>query len=130
MRKSIHLRTAESAWAQLAGFVEHHGGKTGTDAAKFKGRCLEFAGCLRQNGLALAVTFFRGKGNKEMHADYVQALVHTLYDVGRLVKPDTEALVRQALQSSAIDYRKLTEATALAALWYKRLAEALIEAGD
>ncbi|MBP7124736.1 type III-B CRISPR module-associated protein Cmr5 [Myxococcota bacterium] len=146
MPRSIEARVAESVWQGILEWERTRQGQLPEFRKNFRNRSQDFPRCMRQNGLTLAVTFFAGKGglrglaaggredqDLECHGAYLRCLARVLADPSMQertgVRPDArssavEALLSRCLSSPVREYRELTELAAMAALWFKRLAEA------
>lgn len=121
MNRSMASRMAERAWEQLSS----HSPDDAT-ASKIKARCQDFPRCVRQNGLALAVTFFLAKKGDDQYDTYLHWLAQNLAAEAVVTgQGPAERLIENAVLSvGPAEYRALTGIVMDAALWYKRLAEA------
>jgi len=121
MATSLNRKVGEVAWQVLRTTIE---GKDRAFRTSLKALCQSFPSCVHNNGLALAVTFYRGKGDEHLHATYLTMLVACLQRGAGLQIQDDSQLEGHALRDRPLAFRDLNTTVLLAALWLKRMAEA------
>jgi CRISPR-associated protein Cmr5 len=123
IERRIAGRAKELVSGQVQGDAKHEA------ESKYRALCESFPILLRSAGLAQAVAFLRAKKGEGSKANEYSALYGDLEKQFRTIGfLGDEALSERAADAklSQADYRLYSEIAMKAALWHKRLAQALL----